>query len=102
MNYDLGSPPNIDTSGQFLPARGSNKPLRVHLICKFAPYTIWINVEMPIFGSLINRALRIRKQFTFPHGTAKTYQVQVLKRLMMKAMFTEFGRRYQFAAKLGK
>lgn len=57
---------------------------------------------MPIFGSLINRALRIRKQFTFPHGTAKTYQVQVLKRLMMKAMFTEFGRRYQFAAKLGK
>ena len=57
---------------------------------------------MPIFGSLINRALRIRKQFTFPHGTAKTYQVQVLKRLMMKAMFTEFGRHYQFATKLTK
>lgn len=56
---------------------------------------------MPIFGSLINRALRIRKQFRIPHGTAKTYQMQVLKRLMMKAMFTEFGREYNFAELLG-
>lgn len=52
---------------------------------------------MPIFGSLIKRALRIRKQFTIPHGTAKTYQTQVLRRLLMKSMFTEFGRHYHFA-----
>ncbi|MGH2644679.1 MAG: GH3 auxin-responsive promoter, partial [Chitinophagaceae bacterium] len=55
---------------------------------------------MPIFGSLINRALRVRRQFTFPHGTAKAYQVQVLKRLLMKAMFTEFGKHYRFAEML--
>lgn len=55
---------------------------------------------MPIFGSLINRALRIRKQFTIPHGTPKSYQMQVLKRLMMKAASTEFGRHYHFTEML--
>jgi hypothetical protein len=63
-------------------------------------YTNRTDIEMPIFGSLINRALRIRRQFTFPHGTAKTYQVQVLKRLLMKAMFTGFGKHYRFAEML--
>lgn len=52
---------------------------------------------MPIFGSLIKRSLRIRKRFTFPHGTAKAYQTQVLRRLLMKGLFTEFGRHYHFA-----
>lgn len=51
---------------------------------------------MPIFGSLINRALRIRKRFTLPHGSAKAYQAQVLRRLLMKAMYTDFGRHYRF------
>jgi hypothetical protein len=52
---------------------------------------------MPIFGKLVSRALRIRKQFVVPRGTAKTYQAQVLKRLLTRAAPTEFGRAYRFA-----
>ncbi len=52
---------------------------------------------MPIFGNLVKRALRIRKKFVLPHGPAKNYQEQVLKRLLTKAMFTEFGKHYNFA-----
>ncbi len=57
---------------------------------------------MPIFGNLVKRALRIRKKFVVPHGTAKAYQEQVLKRLLTKAMLTEFGKHYQFAEILKK
>jgi len=51
---------------------------------------------MPIFGSLINRALRVRKQFTFPLGPPRAYQAQVLRRLLLKARNTEFGHHYHF------
>lgn len=51
---------------------------------------------MPIFGNLVKRALRIRKKFVLPHSSAKNYQEQVLKRLLTKAMFTEFGKQYKF------
>lgn len=52
---------------------------------------------MPIFGNLVKRSLRIRKKFVLPRSSAKNYQEQVLKRLLTKAMFTEFGKHYQFA-----
>lgn len=51
---------------------------------------------MPIFGNLISRALRIRKQFSTPLGTPRAYQVQVIKRLIAHAKETEFGRHYGF------
>lgn len=52
---------------------------------------------MPIFGNLVKRALRIRKKFVIPRGSAKAYQEQVLKRLLTKAMFTDFGQHYHFS-----
>ncbi|GAA4310336.1 GH3 family domain-containing protein [Compostibacter hankyongensis] len=51
---------------------------------------------MPIFGTLISRALRIRKQVTVPRGTPRAYQRQVLHRLLFKARYTEFGLHYRF------
>ena len=52
---------------------------------------------MPIFGNLVKRALRIRKKIVLPRGSAKRYQQQVLRRLLTKAMFTEFGEHYHFS-----
>ena len=52
---------------------------------------------MALFGNLVKRALRIRKKFILPRGTAKAYQEQVLKRLLTKAVFTEFGKYYHFS-----
>lgn len=51
---------------------------------------------MPLFGNLVSRTLRIRKQFTFPLGTPRAHQNVVIHRLMEKAKNTEFGRHYRF------
>jgi GH3 auxin-responsive promoter len=51
---------------------------------------------MPLIGSLISRALRIRRQFKTKLGTPRVYQLQVLRRLLQKARLTEFGVRYNF------
>ena len=51
---------------------------------------------MALLGHLINRSLRIRKNFTIITGTARSYQMQVLKRLLRKAKNTHFGRHYHF------
>ncbi|PJJ76714.1 GH3 auxin-responsive promoter [Thermoflavifilum aggregans] len=51
---------------------------------------------MPIIGNLIARSLQIKKQFQIALGTPRTYQLQVLRRLLQKAQFTEFGTAYQF------
>ena len=53
---------------------------------------------MAIIGNLISRSLRIRKKFTFPTGTPRTYQVQVAHRLLERAKWTEFGQHYHFEA----
>lgn len=55
------------------------------------------NLSMPIFGNLVSRALRIRKQFNFPLGTPRAHQHVVLHRLLTKARNTEFGRQYGFS-----
>lgn len=52
---------------------------------------------MALLGHLINRSLRIRKNFTIVTGTARSYQMQVLSRLLRKAKNTHFGRHYHFA-----
>ncbi|MHB1921824.1 MAG: GH3 family acyl-acid amido synthetase [Chitinophagaceae bacterium] len=51
---------------------------------------------MALIGNLISRSLRIRKKFTFPRGTPKAYQIQVIHRLLEMAKGTEFGRHYHF------
>ncbi|MCC6447133.1 MAG: GH3 auxin-responsive promoter family protein [Chitinophagaceae bacterium] len=51
---------------------------------------------MAILGHIIKRALRIRKNFTIKTGTPRSYQIQVLKRLLRKAENTEFGEFYHF------
>lgn len=40
--------------------------------------------------------MRIRKRFTIVTGTARAYQMQVLKRLLNKARKTHFGKHYRF------
>jgi GH3 auxin-responsive promoter len=49
-----------------------------------------------LLGHLINRSLRIRKNFSIQIGTSRGYQQQVLSRLMKKAKHTHFGKHYQF------
>ncbi len=51
---------------------------------------------MALLGHLINRSLSIRKNFTIVTGTARSYQTQVLKRLLNKAKNTHFGKYYNF------
>lgn len=51
---------------------------------------------MPIIGNLIARTLQVKKQFQIALGTPRTYQLQVLRRLLQKAQFTEFGTTYHF------
>lgn len=51
---------------------------------------------MPIIGSLISRALRIRRPFKPKQGNPQAYQLQVLYRLLRKAGDTRFGRKYYF------
>lgn len=51
---------------------------------------------MALLGHLINRSLRIRQNFTIITGTARSYQTQVLTRLLRKAKNTHFGKHYQF------
>lgn len=51
---------------------------------------------MALLGHLINRSLRIRQNFTIITGTARSYQLQVLKRLLRKARNTHFGKHYHF------
>ncbi|MCL6524350.1 MAG: GH3 auxin-responsive promoter family protein [Thermoflavifilum sp.] len=51
---------------------------------------------MPIIGNLIARSLQIKKQFQITLSTPRTYQLQVLRRLLQKAQFTEFGMHYHF------
>ncbi|MBX5438036.1 MAG: GH3 auxin-responsive promoter family protein [Thermoflavifilum sp.] len=51
---------------------------------------------MPIIGNLIARTLQVKKQFQIALGTPRTYQLQVLRRLLQKAQFTEFGTAYHF------
>lgn len=52
---------------------------------------------MTLLGHIIKRSLRIRKNFTIRTGTPRSYQIQVLKRLLNKASGTEFGRYYHFS-----
>ena len=51
---------------------------------------------MAILGHLINRSLRIRKNFTIQTGTPRAYQNQVLTRLLKKSKNTLFGKHYHF------
>ena len=51
---------------------------------------------MALLGHLINRTLRIRKNFTIITGTNRSYQMQVLQRLLRKAKYTQFGKFYKF------
>lgn len=55
---------------------------------------------MAILGHLINRSLRIRKTFTIQTGTPRSYQMQVIKRLIKKARNTQFGKHYNFSSLL--
>lgn len=52
---------------------------------------------MALLGNLISRSLRIRKKFSFHTGSPRTYQMQVLRRLLTKARNTHFGQHYHFS-----
>ncbi len=52
---------------------------------------------MAILGSLISRSLRIRKKFAIRNGTPRSYQMQVLQRLLKTAKSTQFGKHYGFS-----
>ncbi len=51
---------------------------------------------MPIIGSVIKRAIQLRKTITFQRGTPLQYQLRVLKRLLRQAKDTDFGKTYHF------
>jgi hypothetical protein len=51
---------------------------------------------LALLGNLISRSLRIRKSFTILTGTPRSYQQQVLSRLLKKARNTHFGKHYDF------
>lgn len=55
---------------------------------------------MAILGHVINRSLRIRKNFSIKTGTPRGYQQQVLARLLRKARNTQFGKHYKFSSLL--
>ncbi|MBU3677001.1 MAG: GH3 auxin-responsive promoter family protein [Chitinophagaceae bacterium] len=55
---------------------------------------------MAILGSLISRSLRIRESFTIKTGTPRSYQLQVLNRLLKTARNTQFGKHYDFTGLL--
>lgn len=52
---------------------------------------------MALLGHLVNRSLRIRKNFTIVTGTPRGYQHQVLLRLLKKSKHTQFGKHYHFS-----
>lgn len=52
---------------------------------------------MALLGNLINRSLRIRESFTIKTGSSRSYQIQVLFRLLKKAKGTHFGKHYNFS-----
>ena len=55
------------------------------------------SLTLALLGNLISRSLRIRKTFTIQTGTPRSYQMQVLTRLLKKAKNTHFGKHYNFS-----
>jgi GH3 auxin-responsive promoter len=51
---------------------------------------------LALLGHLINRSLRIRENFTIKTGSPRSYQMQVLTRLLKKSRKTHFGKHYKF------
>jgi hypothetical protein len=52
---------------------------------------------LALLGHLINRSLRIRENFTIKLGSPRSYQMQVLSRLIKIARKTHFGKHYHFS-----
>ena len=51
---------------------------------------------MPLLGALIKRFIKARSLVKLRRSSAVTKQRRVLKKLLLKAEFTEFGKHYQF------
>jgi len=52
---------------------------------------------MPLLGSLIKQVIKARSLVKLRRLTAETQQKQVLRKLLRKAEFTEFGKHYKFS-----
>jgi hypothetical protein len=52
---------------------------------------------MALLGNIISRSLRLRKQFTLPVASPRTYQRHALRQLLERGQYPAFGKHYDFA-----
>ena len=51
---------------------------------------------MALLGNIISRSIRLRKKFTLPVASPRTYQRHVLRQLLERGQYTSFGKHYDF------